>query len=372
MQILYLSLSYVPSRRASSIQVMKMCQALAQAGHSVTLVTKQCAERQEPGVADDFAFYGVEPLFELVKISRPEKSGGGLRYSWRQWQRLRHGRATYTLVYSRDLWGGWLATRQGYPVLFEAHGLPSGKVGRMLMRQLLAASTLRRLVTISQALADDFERAGLRPIYGDVVVAHDGAEGTVANGNIGNTKQDGRLQIGYVGHLYPGKGMEIVAPLARQLPDQQFHVIGGTEKDIHAWQQSGLPANLGLHGFVSPPQLADCYQNLDILLLPPQSQVYGATGGQDIGQWMSPMKLFEYMAAGKAIISSDLPVLREVLTDERNALLVPPDEVEAWVTAVNRLINNPELRQYLGHTARQDFLANYTWDARARKVLDGL
>lgn len=348
-----------------------MCQAFAHAGHQVTLVTKRCTARQEPGVVDDFAFYGVDPLFEIVKIPRPDNRGGGLRYVRGEWGLLRHGRTMPNLVYSRDLWGGWLAARQGHPVLFEAHGLPQGRVGQYLMRQMVVAPTFRRLVTISQALADDFAREGLSPIHGDVVVAHDGAE-VAGEFRAGDDNGHGRIQIGYVGHLYPGKGMEVVAPLAHQMPDQQFHVIGGTEKDICTWQESGLSANLTLHGFVSPPQLATCYQNLDILLLPPQQRVYGATGSQDISRWMSPMKLFEYMATGKAIISSDLPVLREVLVHEHNALLVAPDDVEGWVTAVRRLINDPELRHRLGQTAQQDLQAHYTWEARARKVLDGI
>lgn len=349
-----------------------MCQALARNGHEVTLVTKGCASRQEPGVLDDFSFYGVEPNFEIVKLPRPEHRGGGMVYTWGQWWLLQRWaqKRDALLVYSRDLWGGWLAIRQGFSVVFEAHGLPTGNVGQRLMRQMINSVTFRRLVVISQALADDFAQAGLWPADGDVVVAHDGAEGAVQASGWG--EGNGRVQIGYVGHLYPGKGMETVTALASQMPDHPFHVIGGTDKDIHTWRASGLPANLTLHGFVLPPQLAACYQNLDILLLPPQLQVYGATGSQDIGRWMSPMKLFEYMAAEKAIISSDLPVLREVLVHERNALLVAPDDMAGWVTAVNRLIADPELRQRLGQTARQDLLANYTWEARARKVLDGL
>ncbi|HRQ37755.1 MAG TPA: glycosyltransferase family 4 protein [Chloroflexota bacterium] len=372
MQILYLSASYVPSRRASSIQVMKMCQALARNGHQVTLVTKECASRQEPGILDDFSFYGVEPNFEIIKLPRPEHRGGGVLYTYGQWQLLRQWvqKRDALLVYSRDLWGGWLAVRQGFSVVFEAHGMPDGDLSQRLMRQMINSATFRRLVVISQALADDFAQIGLWPADGDVVVAHDGAEGGVQAS--GRGEANGRVQIGYVGHLYSGKGMEMVTALAGQMSDQPFHVIGGTDKDIRTWQASGLPANVTLHGFVSPPQLAVCYQNLDILLLPPQPQVYGATGSQDISRWMSPMKLFEYMAAGKAIVSSDLPVLREVLTHERNALLVAPDDVKGWVTAVTRLINDPDLRQRLGQTARQDLLAHYTWEARAHKVLDGL
>lgn len=351
-----------------------MCQALAQAGHLVTLVTKQCAARQEPGVADDFAFYGVAPLFALVKIPRPENKGGGLRYSWGQRKLLRHGRTpSSTLVYSRDLWGGWLAARQGYPVLFEAHGVPAGRLGRFLMRQMVAAPTFRRLVVISQGLADDVAQVGLLPVNGDVVVAHDGAEALLAAGQVQEkVNGHGRVQIGYVGHLYPGRGIEIIVELARRLSNCQFDMVGGTEGDIRRWQQIAPESNLVFHGFVPPASLQNYFQNMDILLMPYQYQVQVASGETDTSRWMSPMKMFEYMATGKAIVSSDLPVLREVLAHERNALLVPPDDVAGWVTAVNRLIADPDLRQRLGQTARQDLLARYTWQARAQKVLDGL
>ncbi len=227
-------------------------------------------------------------------------------------------------------------------------------------------------MVISQALADDFARADLQPAYGDVVVAHDGAEATDLGGKDIRAVGNGRVHIGYVGHLYPGRGIEIIAELARYLKDCQFDMVGGTEQDIDYWQKTMSETNLVFHGFVPPAILPDFFQNMDVLLMPYQRQVQVASGKTDTSRWMSPMKLFEYMAAGKAIISSDLPVLREVLTHERNALLVAPEDVEGWVTAVNRLIADPDLRLRLGQTARQDLLANYTWEARARKVLDGL
>jgi glycosyltransferase involved in cell wall biosynthesis len=374
MHILYLSLSYVPSRRASSIQVMKMCQALAQTGHPLTLVTKQCAARQEPGVSDDFAFYGVKPIFDIVKLARPENRGGGIRYTWEQRLLLRQWGSpiSQTLVYSRDLWGGWLAARQGYPVLFEAHDLPEGRVGQRLMRQMLAASTFRRLVAISQALADDLAQAGFRPARGDVVIAHDGADLLLESGNADLKNDDGCILIGYVGHLYAGRGIEMILELAKQLPDYQFDIVGGAERDIEHWQFKKSGSNLVFRGFVPPAHLMTYLQHMDIVLMPYQRQVQVASGKADTSRWMSPMKLFEYMSAGKAIVSSDLPVLREVLDHERNALLVAPDDLDGWLTAVKRLIADPDLRQRLGQTARQDLLAHYTWEARAQKVLDGL
>jgi glycosyltransferase involved in cell wall biosynthesis len=87
---------------------------------------------------------------------------------------------------------------------------------------------------------------------------------------------------------------------------------------------------------------------------------------------MSPLKVFEYMAAGKAIVCSDLPVLREVLEHERTALLVPPDDRDAWVGALVRLARDVPFRHCLGAAARRELEDKYTWQRRAQRVLEGI
>ena len=92
-------------------------------------------------------------------------------------------------------------------------------------------------------------------------------------------------------------------------------------------------------------------------------------GKGDIARWMSPLKIFEYMASGKPIICSDLPVLREVLKHQDTAFLCPPDEIDAWVKALMTLRDNPEIGQAIAQNAKKEFLSHYTWQARAHKVL---
>jgi len=87
---------------------------------------------------------------------------------------------------------------------------------------------------------------------------------------------------------------------------------------------------------------------------------------------MSPLKIFEYMAAGKAMLCSDLPVLREVLIHEQTALLCDPENPEGWVRALKRLRDDVDLRKRLGKTARREFMAKYTWKTRAESILTDL
>src|SRR5690606_20775807 len=103
------------------------------------------------------------------------------------------------------------------------------------------------------------------------------------------------------------------------------------------------------------------------LLAPYQAHVQTAGGG-DTAAWMSPIKLFEYMAAGKPILCSDLPVLREIIEDGRNGLLLPVDDVKAWAAALRGLLNAPAERRRLGTAAHIDLLARHTWLERARRI----
>ena len=369
MRILYVSGAYLPSRRASSMQVMRMCAALAGQGHDVTLVGKDCASRQEAGVDDDFAFYGVPASFRLAKVPRPATRGGGLRYLWGV-RRLANTGPPADLIYCRDPLAAWLLARGGRRVLWEAHGLPAGAWARRLWRRLAAAPALRRLVLISAALRRRFADLELLPRHGDVVVAHDAADAIEAGAP--PSRAGRRPRLGYVGHLYPGRGIELLAELARRLPDCEVHVVGGNEADLARWRAASAPANLLLHGFVPPADLGRAYAGFDLLLMPYQTRVGVAGGTSDTSAWMSPMKLFEYMAVGRPIIASDLPVLREVLADERNALLVPPAKVDAWEAAVRRLLGDPELAGRLAETARREQRSSHTWEARARAVLEDL
>ena len=350
---------------------MKMCAALTRLEHQVTLVTKRGPAATEPGVEDAYAFYGVEPTFRLLELRRPPRTGGGLLFAW-EVRRLIRRAPPDSLLYCRDLAAAWLGARLGRTVVFEAHGLPSSGFAGFLLRRLLTGGRLRRLVVISAALRDELDRLGLLAAGLDVVTAPDAAdprpEGPAA---APPRDQTGGLRIGYVGSFHPGKGADLVLRLAGRLPEHEFRLTGGDERDLERLRAGSPPPNAHLDGFAPPARVPEILDRCDLLLMPYGRRVLGAARAADIAPWMSPLKMFEYMAAGKPIVSSDLPVLREVLENGRNALLVPADDLEAWVAAIRRLAADPELARRLGRAALE-LAGCHTWDARAAEVLDGL
>ncbi|TES90835.1 MAG: glycosyltransferase, partial [Anaerolineales bacterium] len=106
----------------------------------------------------------------------------------------------------------------------------------------------------------------------------------------------------------------------------------------------------------------------DILLMP-YRETMGASSGLNPEKFFNPMKMFEYMAACKPIITSELPVIREVL-DEEKAVFCSPGDVAGWRAAILQLASDPERRETLGRRVRAE-VVKYTWVERARKALQG-
>jgi glycosyltransferase involved in cell wall biosynthesis len=186
----------------------------------------------------------------------------------------------------------------------------------------------------------------------------------------GPSAGEGVLKVGYVGHLYQGRGIDLLIELARRCPWLHMHIVGGEPEDVLHWKEASRDLhNVTLHGYVKPAETVDYRRMCDVLAAPYQQVVKVAGNQVDTSKWMSPLKIFEYMATGKAIVCSDLPVLREVLTDGENALLCKADDVDAWCAAMERLRGDVDLRLLLGERAYRDYVENYTWEQRAARLL---
>ena len=192
------------------------------------------------------------------------------------------------------------------------------------------------------------------------------------------TAENARRQLGLPegptvlcsGHLYAGRGADLFLGLARALPGTRFIWVGGTPDDVETWRRraNGL-ANVDFIGFIPNQELPLYLAAAEVLLMPYARQIAISSGGGNSALISSPMKMFEYLAAGRSILASDLPVFREVL-DERNAALCPPEDAAGWQRALSDLLANPKKRAALSAQAKAD-AARYTWIERARRALQG-
>ncbi|MEO1984535.1 MAG: glycosyltransferase [Fuerstiella sp.] len=360
MRIAYLSDSTIPSRKANGIQVMNMCQAFANAGHDVTLFA-----RPGEAIENDFHFYGVAPRFNIVKSATigPQRLREWFYASRTAWQLSRCG--PFDLIYGRHLPSLALAGRGRTPMIYEAHQ-PASLTGRVIERQLFRRNNLTRCVFISEALRTAYRKRYAQLCSVETLVSHDGTTVSLTDPELcSSTPNGGRLRVGYSGSLCFGRGIEIIVGLAQKLPYLDFHFCGGSPDEVNACRARATGShNMTFYGFLPPSHTRAWQSSMDVLLAPYQLSVPTV-------EWMSPLKIFEYMATGRAVIASDVTVLREVLSDGRNALLVPPNDVFAWSNALQRL-SDASVREALGQQALADLRSTYTWKLRAASVLQGV
>jgi len=366
--ISYLASSPVPSNAANSVNVVGMCSGFAKAGFDVSVYSPVSSVLGKQA-ADFERDYGLDGTLHLEQVFCPRYRGGLWLYRRILERKLRRDGKEY--VYGRNLWGCESASRLGIPTALEAH-MPvwqRGRASRDAFEAMIGRNAFRGLVVISNALAREFSKAYPR-LEGKIAVEHDAASSCPWPDfpvNAGGR----RLQVVYAGSLYSGKGMEILADVARKCPWADFTIVGGQTEEVSRWRAAigaGNGNNMQFVGHVPHGKVRDYVLAADVVVAPYMSSVMAAGEKNDVAKWMSPLKIFEYMAANRPIVASDLPVLREVLIDRTNALLVSPDSADSWARALRELRDNPGLAVEVARHAREDFETYYTWEARALRV----
>lgn len=370
MNIVAIAGSTIPSDTANSIQVMKACNALVQIGHEVTLLVP--GKRHSENV-DLKSHYGLQTDVPIEWLS----SSSRRMFTWNSVRRARRLKAD--VVYTWFPQSAAFSLLRRLPTIFEIHIQPTGVFGPAWHRLFAALPVRKRLVSITHALIElldsDFH---IRLPKNEVIIAPNGVElerfvslpDPVTARHQLNLREASTVMC--TGHLYAGRGAELFVALARAIPDAHFVWVGGRPTDIEFWRQrvdANKIYNVTFVGFIPNGSLPIYQAAADVLLMPYSASIMGSSGTADSAAVASPMKMFEYMATGRAIASSYLPVIREVL-NEKNAVFCKPDDIHSWKFALERLLNSDNLRDELGRQARQD-AQGYTWVARAQRIMNG-
>jgi glycosyltransferase involved in cell wall biosynthesis len=373
---------------------METCHALASRGHQVSLAVRP--DTHDPK-RDPFTFYGLPRVdtlhVETVPLGGPPAARRAGYVAFAVARAM--GRVRQDVIFTRDLGVASVLARlprlvRG-PVVYEAHTIAAveaaarhemltdtpeaspAKLRRLAARDAGVWGRTDGYVTITRGLKSEMERRfGARE---HIAVVPDGARSVVAGARPGAEAASDREEdspaarpftIGYAGHLYPWKGVDLIIEAVSALRDTHGLIVGGHEQERDLERMKALAvrrdcaSRVTFTGLLPPGEVAARLRGADALVLPnPASAVSNA--------FTSPLKLFEYMAAGRPIVASDLPSIREVLTDERNALLIAPGDPRALTAAISRLKGDRALGRRLAGQALSD-VAEYTWTKRAERL----
>jgi glycosyltransferase involved in cell wall biosynthesis len=381
-RILYLADTRFPLERANGIQTFETCRALAARGHMVTLIVRP--DTADPP-RDPWAFYGATPDSRLTISVTPTIAGPVRRPAYLLGVLPRIASRSDDVVMTRDLGMASIAVRLGAgmrpPVIYEAHGYapavsaelprllghsdpPSArKLARLAARERRVWLRADGYVTLTATHRDELaERFGPRS---NAAVIPDG---TRLNPHRSYSPRSPRetLVVGYAGHLYPWKGVDILIEALATVPAARAIIIGGQPGEGDGARLQALARARGVTdrseftGWQRPADVAALLLQCDILVLPNVRSTISE-------RYTSPLKLFEYLASGRPIVASNLPAVREILTDGINGVLVEPGSAASLAAALNLLAHDPQLADRLARRAFAD-AALYSWDARAARL----
>jgi glycosyltransferase involved in cell wall biosynthesis len=374
MKIVAIAGSQIPSDTANSLQVMKACQALVQLGHELTLIVPDNRQskivNRKSEIVNLKSHYGLQIDFPVEYLA----SSNRRFFTWRSVQRARAIKPD--LIYVWMVQSAVFGLLFKLPTVFEIHIQPTGSFGPAWHRAFANLRGRKRLASITQALVDVLDRKHNIHFKADEVVITPNGVDLERFASLPDPVT-ARTQLNFpsaptmmcTGHLYAGRGADLFLALAKEIPQTHFVWVGGKPEDVETWKQRAQSDNVTFTGFI-PNQELPLYQSAaDVLLMPYSRSIMGSSGTADSASVASPMKMFEYMAAGRAIVTADLPVIREVL-NEKNAVFCEPDDVGKWKVEIGKLLADESRRVALGKQALQD-VQGYTWLARAEKIMRG-
>ena len=372
-----------PSPRANTIQILNTATAMAEAGNEVHLVARKSNAEE----AEIFRYYGIQkppdlhlhlvPAGKWWKSSKAQES----LVLKKTVHVLAANRSRIKVVFTRDpLFARLLINMRSMfrmKVVYEAHTLFSvtaretympvawseQKEKRLHAREKFVFAKADGIVYISSSLKD-FVAEKFSPKQPSAVI-HDGARMPPQTSATSGREQN---LICYTGQFYWWKGMSTLMESMRWVEGGKLVLFGGgysTVKDDLALMQKvidqyALQDRIEFRGFVPPSEVAGAVSGCSIGVLPLPNNVIA-------NRCNSPLKLFDYMAQGIAVVASDLLTIREIIKHGVNGHLVEPGNPEALAGGINAVLQDPEYRQRLVQSAL-DTARSYTWSERGRHL----
>ncbi len=372
-KLYYIANVRLPTEKAHGIQIVKMCEAFTLLGYDVELVIPN---RKTSIKTNPFEYYGIErnfnikrlPTLDIVKFGRYGFLIQSLTFAINAglYSVLKSG-----FFYTRDDMNALVLKTLGKKVAWEVHMDRKNIISRILTRLNIP------IIVITQGLRELYKEKGVP--NNRLLVAHDAVDlSEFSNLSIRSEARkilglpEEKLIISYIGKyktLGKSKGVEdIIAPFANALKTHSnffLLIVGPDTSEVEELKNicrefSISEDSFSLISHVEHRKIPLYMKASDVLLM-----VYPNT--THYANYMSPLKLFEYMASRTAILTSDLPSLREVLSDE-SALFFVPEKEDSLLEALDKIGKNPSILESKSSKAFKD-VQEYTWEKRAQTIL---
>jgi glycosyltransferase involved in cell wall biosynthesis len=385
MKIFYLANIKFPSEKSRSLSISRLCHAFADEGHQVMLYGLSDSHQHPAkyyGLKENFQFYSVKISSLFSNLIFRKFLLLGLLIAWHSRKAI--SKFKPDIVYSRLTVLELLFVPSHLPIVYEMHSLgPLGEsfYEKFLFKLMIRMKNFKRIIVTTDFLANIL-RKDLPGI--EVVVARLSAEVPVEISSAevekfkkeNLKKSDKKFHVGFTGFIdtYDLRGTDIICKVATQMPDVVFHIIGGEPETVEYWkkysQDLNKDENIFFYGYRKSTEIPYYLKCFDAVLAPLQ---YRPSKRAPTGKNMSPLKISQYLAYGMPVVASDIPSHLEVLTHQKNSLLVSPaNDIGKWVSAIREIMSNQTQREMFEKNGKAFYYAELTPEIRVKKILNGL
>lgn len=357
-KIIYITDLSLPSNKAQAIHVFKMIDNFLSFMDEAMLVFPNLDKHLKiKSIKDYFNLHTkkkiiFEPIFKKYKLfNSVSRFIFGLKVA----NKLRGEKS---LIISRSLIASFFLTIFKIKHFVEIHQELKGLTKFLFINlKFINSKQIIKVIFISKGLSDFYQLNDEK-----YVILNDGCD--LRDFKFNRVTKKKIKNIYYLGSFYKGRGVEIIKKLASLSPKYNFNLYGLRDEKIRSFK------NFKVFPIASYKKTLKLIIKADLLLMPYQSKISinSVNFKDDISKFISPLKMFEYLASGIPIISSDLKVLREKLINRRNSILIKNySNPLAWKRAINELSDNFYLRQKISKNSILTAQKN-TWAQRTKKI----
>ena len=164
-----------------------------------------------------------------------------------------------------------------------------------------------------------------------------------------------------------GKGLELITEISKKMPNIKFYLYG-KPTNYFKNKKKEFSKNIISGGYLPYSKIPRLLSQHKVCLMPYARKTFINANNISNENYISPLKLFDYLSSGKILVASKLEVYKHLLVDQKNCFLASPDKVGDWVKILNKIFKNYKnlrgIRRNAMNTAKL-----YTWNKRAEKII---